>query len=291
MTAPLTAAQANAVYDLLVQHAGASEDGRDDFVSTQTKGYVRECPLGGALSAFQVILHRFDGWPYVTAGREHTRTSSKLRQQLEDANEALRSVLQRKNEVRRDAATSSDLAVARFFSQVDADGPCWEWTGRTKPSGYGVFRINPMGGDRLAHRTSYEMLVGPIPDGLELDHLCRVRRCVNPDHLEPVTHQENVRRSAAPAALNARKRRCLKGHEFDRVITLGSGKRVRKCSQCVREIRDYPTRSTPLTAEDKAAICAKYAAGGVTQIELGRQYLIHQSQISRILRMGLAEAP
>lgn len=79
--------------------------------------------------------------------------------------------------------------------QVDENG-CWLWTGATSPQGYGRFNAGLREDARnvLAHRWSYEHHVGPIPDGLDLDHLCRVRHCVNPEHLEPVTRQENVQR-------------------------------------------------------------------------------------------------
>ena len=69
---------------------------------------------------------------------------------------------------------------------------CWEWVGRTGKDGYGS--VGAARNSRLAHRVSYEWWMGDIPDGLEIDHLCRNRACVRPDHLEPVTHMENVRR-------------------------------------------------------------------------------------------------
>ena len=83
----------------------------------------------------------------------------------------------------------------RVLSKVarDANG-CWLWTGALL-DGYGIVKVG--GGVRRAHRVVFEFERGPIPDGLELDHLCRVRRCVNPDHLEPVTKAENIRRERA----------------------------------------------------------------------------------------------
>ena len=74
-----------------------------------------------------------------------------------------------------------------------SDTGCWLWIGKTRKDGYGVLSL--FGGFGYAHRVSYELLVGPIPDGLVIDHLCRIRCCVNPDHLEPVTSRENLARS------------------------------------------------------------------------------------------------
>lgn len=80
----------------------------------------------------------------------------------------------------------------RFWAKVDASGSCWMWTASTNGGGYGGFTIR---GTRTgAHRYAYERMVGPIPEGMDLDHLCRNRRCVRPSHLEPVTRSENVAR-------------------------------------------------------------------------------------------------
>ena len=85
----------------------------------------------------------------------------------------------------------------RFWSKVDKNGPggCWLWTASLNNRGYG--RFGPTGQRKLvrAHRWAYEAVVGPIPDGLVIDHLCGVKRCVNPAHLEPVTNFENLRRA------------------------------------------------------------------------------------------------
>jgi hypothetical protein len=121
---------------------------------------------------------------------------------------------------------------------VDLDGPCpvdeapcWTWTGKTAKAGYGTYR------DQLAHRLVYEELSAPIPDGLELDHLCRNPPCVNPAHLEPVTHPVNCQRSSAGEVNRARmlaQTHCARRHEFTPENTKQTS-RQRKCRQCIRE--------------------------------------------------------
>jgi hypothetical protein len=83
-------------------------------------------------------------------------------------------------------------AQSRFWKRVAVTDRCWLWTGGLTATGYGQFHFH--GRPRVAHKYLYEFERGPVPDGLELDHLCRVRNCVRPDHLEAVTHAENIRR-------------------------------------------------------------------------------------------------
>lgn len=114
---------------------------------------------------------------------------------------------------------------------------CWLWLGYLLPAGYGKIGCLVDGRWRTlyAHRVGYELHRGHIPKGLDLDHLCRTPCCVNPWHLEPVTARENVRRSKAPAALNAGKTHCKRGHEFTPENTLvlhtlyGPARRCRTC--------------------------------------------------------------
>lgn len=128
--------------------------------------------------------------------------------------------------------TQKTMSVSdRFWSQVDVHefgSGCWIWLGTTLPDGYGSFFHH---GRRVAaHRFSYENVIGPIPSGLQLDHLCRNRRCVRPDHLEPVTCRENVIRGEGLAAKNARKVTCPSGHRYDGINADGA----RVCRACDR---------------------------------------------------------
>jgi hypothetical protein len=128
--------------------------------------------------------------------------------------------------------------VTRFARKVKVlESGCWRWTGNCHPdSGYGRLWFDRHD-DRSAHRLSYEWSVGPIPEGLTIDHLCRNRWCVNPEHLEPVTNAVNVMRGNSVMAVNFRKTECLRGHPFDAVNTrvvktpIGFG---RACKECER---------------------------------------------------------
>lgn len=127
----------------------------------------------------------------------------------------------------RDIISPLPTAMERFWSKIDRqpDG-CWLWTAGTNRGGYGTFYFD--GRDVKAHRFAYQTLVGPIPEGLVIDHLCRTRACVNPSHLDPVTAEENVRRGEGPTAVNARKARCHRGHPLDYIDSQGA----RQCSTC-----------------------------------------------------------
>src|SRR5690606_14050374 len=120
----------------------------------------------------------------------------------------------------------------RFWKKVEPTGFCWKWTGGLNPGGYGRFSVG--GRCVAAHRFAYEALVGPIPEGLVLDHLCRNRACVNPDHTEPVTDRVNTLRGFGPSALNARATRCSEGHEFTDENTYLNQSGSRVCLTCMR---------------------------------------------------------
>jgi hypothetical protein len=125
------------------------------------------------------------------------------------------------------------MATPSLSSRIEfvADG-CWLWTGSLSPTGYGE-RIRRSGNRQAPHRVVYELMVGPIPEGLVIDHLCRVRNCVNPAHLEPVTQRENTMRSPiAPAAVNAAAQQCRRGHPFDEANTYVDPNGYRGCRAC-----------------------------------------------------------
>lgn len=148
-----------------------------------------------------------------------------------------------------------DTPEKRFWPKVDKNGPipatfydattrthkfdlsaghCWLWTANltTRPNGYGRFRLN--GEYALAHRYLYELTHGPVPDGYELDHLCRVRRCVNPAHLEPVTRSENTLRGERNGCQH--RTHCPAGHPYDEGNTYRrpSDPSRRLCGECMR---------------------------------------------------------
>jgi len=121
----------------------------------------------------------------------------------------------------------------RLWSQIQRTDGCWLWTGATT-QGYG--HIHWRGASHRVHRVVYELLVGPIVDGTELDHLCRVRRCCNPGHLEAVTRRVNNARGLSPTAQNRRKTHCPEGHEYDIHIERRGGVE-RRCSRCEKARR------------------------------------------------------
>jgi hypothetical protein len=128
--------------------------------------------------------------------------------------------------------------------------PCWIWNGpKDKRLGYGCAQHN--GQSIKAHRLVYEAVVGKIPDGLVVDHLCRVTSCVNPDHLEPVTQRENLMRGNTPAARKAAQTHCIHGHEFTPENTYRHGDGSRSCRAC--SIRRSLERQRRLKEERHAA--------------------------------------
>lgn len=132
-------------------------------------------------------------------------------------------------------AQDTPAHAERFWEKVDVRGPdeCWPWLAAVNRYGYGKFQLR--GHDRKAHRVAYELVVGFIPDGLTIDHLCRERACCNPSHMEPVTNRENVLRGVGRSAENARKDRCKRGHPFDAANTSIRPSGSRRCKACTRD--------------------------------------------------------
>lgn len=120
--------------------------------------------------------------------------------------------------------------IERFMAKVDKTDTCWLWTASKNPKGYGYFSVNQK--TYLAHRFSYLMYKGSISKNLQLDHLCRVRNCVNPEHLEAVTSLENSRRGIA-GQNNRIKTHCPQGHEYNKTNTR-IYKNERRCRPCGR---------------------------------------------------------
>lgn len=125
--------------------------------------------------------------------------------------------------------------MERFMALVlpEPNSGCWLWDGNCTPDGYGMFTTTSPAKEG-AHRFAYRNLVGPIPVGLQLDHKCRTRCCVNPEHLEPVSRKENILRGEAPPAINARRTHCVHGHKFtaDNIRWRKDGsKNCRKCDR------------------------------------------------------------
>ena len=143
--------------------------------------------------------------------------------------------------------------IERLMALVEkAEGGCWEWLGGKTSGGYGHWAIGERG--VMAHRAAYELLRGPISSGLTLDHLCRNRACVNPDHLDPVPIGENLRRGDTLNARNIAKSHCKRGHPFDGQNTYVFGNGFRQCKACARmHSKNYQKRKRLMTRQEPEA--------------------------------------
>lgn len=157
--------------------------------------------------------------------------------------------------------TSNVQARILNRSEIDHLG-CWIWQGYTNHEGYGQIRVSER--SRAAHRVAYEAWQGEIAEGLEIDHLCRVRNCVNPEHLEAVPPLVNKMRSESIQAINARKTHCVHGHEFTEANTillpLENGRQRRKCRTCGRAASralDARKRAAKQAATPERTHCGK----------------------------------
>lgn len=152
---------------------------------------------------------------------------------------------------------------------VEADGPlpskCWIFTGTINSSGYGHVmapsRFTGKRVTRISHRVLWEELFGPVPEGLDLDHLCRNRACQNPMHLEPVTRRENLLRGETIVARNAQKTHCKRGHEFttENTIQIPRGRACRECRRAYDRKRGPARRAAERLARsnqgDHSVVC------------------------------------
>ena len=142
--------------------------------------------------------------------------------------------------------------IERLISKVDwkSEGSCWDWLGTINE--YGYPKISIENHPRRAHRISYEAFIGPIPKGLDLDHLCRNRKCINPKHLEPVTRKENLNRSPitfwrggqTTAKIKKSRTHCKHGHEWSEENTYIHTYGWRVCRECkkIQERKSYYAR-------------------------------------------------
>lgn len=159
-----------------------------------------------------------------------------------------------KNFIKKFVIAPQDAERIDAENHPELGTPCWIWTASKNWDGYGQFRWG--GRQQLAHRVSYQILVGAIPPGLELDHLCRVRDCVNPAHLESVTSAENTRRGK------------VMGNTWNLGHTWARGE---KCGL------------SKLTANQVIEIRTRYAEGGVLQQQLATEFGVKENTISQII--------
>jgi hypothetical protein len=188
----------------------------------------------------------------------------------------------------------TDAIGARFWAKVDKTAGCWLWTAGLHTNGYGKFTVN--GKTLLAHRVAYEMAFGPIPVGLQVDHVkargCTNRHCVNPAHLEAVTCRENLMRGDTLAATLAAVTHCPKGHAYDDENTYRRTTGTRACKACSRLRNEQrPSRRRPMSEHapktrkldaDKAAEIRGSEGSGAS---IAGRYGVSQATVS-LIRSG-----
>lgn len=157
---------------------------------------------------------------------------------------------------RKETEMKGQPAIVRLFKRVEKQGNygCWTWLGVPSSSGYGGIQVN--GRTVKVHRLSYTLLVGPIGEGLTIDHICRNKLCVNPRHLEPVTRRVNTLRGVGPAAVYARRTACGRGHSFTAENTLIRPNKARRCRVCRRDSNREAMRRWRACARVRALVTA-----------------------------------
>jgi len=142
----------------------------------------------------------------------------------------------------------------RLEEDVDRSGACWLWKRHVRRDGYAFMQIATTPGAVKAifvHRASWEHYRGPIPEGMTVDHLCRVRHCLNPEHLQLVTPRVNTLRGSSQPAINAKKTHCKRGHPLSGENLYVSRKGFRQCRMCVRRRRQAAARRMRAAAAQK----------------------------------------
>lgn len=176
----------------------------------------------------------------------------------------------------------------RFWAKVEKTETCWLWIAGRQADGYGSITVG--GSGKLAHRVAYELVVGPIAKDLTLDHLCRVRHCVNPAHLEPVTNRVNILRGVSPTAQCAQQTSCKRGHPFTEANTrikatpYGVARVCRSCNEEVLAPRRNAKRRKrePLITAGIAQDIYERAWAGESRGSIANHYGIGGTAVSNI---------